>query len=347
MKKEIVTFGEIMLRLSKPGAQRTCQGHSFDASYGGSEANVAVSLATMGDSVTYVTRVPDTDLGKAALMQLREMGLDLRFVTRGGKRLGTYYFEPSAAMRGSRIVYDRDNSSFNTMDPTELNWHEILANARLFHCSGITCATSAESRDATFAAHAAAQEMGIEMTCDINYRKNLWRYPGADAQSTLRALVAPADVVFGDQDEWCVVSGIKPIPFNAVDSSFRFDTAAYEQYFAELHRLFPHCRRMLMAHRNQMSFNHHVLAGVLWADGKLYYSRTYDVNPIVDQMGVGDAWIAAFIHARLQWPDDDARCLDFSVSAAALKNTIAGDANLVSEEEVLDNMTNSSGRIKR
>jgi 2-dehydro-3-deoxygluconokinase len=347
MGKKIVTFGEILLRLSKHGSERLFQGRAFDANYGGSEANVAVSLATLGDDVEYVTRVPDNAIGTAALMHLKEFGLNVSHVVRGGKRLGTYYFEPAAAMRGSNVVYDRDDSSFNTMSYGDIDWRPIFDEARLFHCSGITCATSLDAMKTTMEAVEMADERGIELTCDINYRKNLWRYPGADAHRTLHDLMQYSGFIFGDQNEWYVASGIDPIPFPALDNSFRFDLDAYRRYFDNLHEQFPRCHRMLMAHRNQISFNHHVLAGVLWVDGKIYTSRFYDANPIVDQMGVGDAWVAAFIHARGLWPDDDQRCLEFSVSAAALKNTVAGDQNLVTEQEVLTNMTSSGGRIDR
>jgi 2-dehydro-3-deoxygluconokinase len=347
MEKKIVTFGEIMLRLSKHGSERLFQGRAFDANYGGSEANVAVSLATLGDNVEYVTRVPDNAIGTAAIMHLREMGLDTSHVVRGGKRLGTYFFEPSAAMRGSSVVYDRDDSSFNTMSADDIQWEPIFEGARLFHCSGITCATSLAAMQSTMTAVKLADKLGIELTCDINYRKNLWRYPGANAHRTLHELMQYSGFIFGDQDEWYVASGLKPIPFNALDDSFRFDLDAYGRYFDELHRQFPRCHRMLIGHRNQLSFNHHVLAGVLWVDGKIYTTRTYDVEPIVDQMGVGDAWVAAFIHACCKWPDDDQLCLDFSVSASALKNTIPGDQNIVSEQEIIKNMSSKSGRIDR
>lgn len=347
MTKKIITFGEILLRLSKHGSERLFTGNAFDANYGGSEANVAVSLAVLGDEVEYVTRVPDNAIGEAALMHLREMGLDVSHVVRGGRRLGTYYFEPAAAMRGSKVVYDRDDSAFNTMSYGDIDWKPIFNEARLFHCSGITCATSEDAMKTTMEAVEMADEQGIELTCDINYRMNLWKYPGADAHRTLHQLMQRSQFIFGDQNEWYVASEQPPIPFTALDESFQFDMDAYRRYFDGLHQQFPRCQRMLIAHRNQLSFNHHVVAGVLWADGKIYTSRIYDVEPIVDQMGVGDAWVAAFIHARGKWPNDDQRCLDFSVSAAALKNTIVGDQNLVSETEIINNMHGSGGRIER
>ena len=261
---KIVTFGEIMLRLSKHGAMRLSQGNSFDANYGGSEANVAVSLAMLGDDVEYVTRVPDNAIGEAALMHLREYGVDVRHSVKGGKRLGTYYFEPSAAMRSSRVVYDRDDSAFNTLSFGDIDWAPILKEVGLFHCSGITCATSQAALDTTMDAVRRAFDSGVELTCDINYRGNLWKYPGANARKALDELMQYSSFIFGDQNEWYVASGLDPIPFTALDESYQFDLDAYRRYFDQLHKMFPRAERMLMAHRNQLSFQHHVNAGVLW-----------------------------------------------------------------------------------
>ncbi len=344
---KVVTFGEILLRLSKNDSQRLFQVGGFDANYGGSEANVAVSLAQLGDRVEYVTSVPDNNLGEAALMHLRQLGLDVSHVARRGKRLGTYYFEPSAAFRGTQVVYDRDGSSFNTMEYGDINWEPVLADATLFHCSGITCATSKAALDTTMDAVEMAHERGIELSCDINYRSSLWKYPGADARTATQELMKYSAFVFGDQNEWYVATGLEPIPFTALDKSYQFDLDAYRLYFDKVHRMFPNCRRMLMAHRNQLSFQHHINAGVLWVDGEIRTSRIWDINPIVDQMGVGDAWVAAFIHAMHRWPGDDRQCLEFSVSASALKNTISGDQNLVTEDEIIANMTAKGGRIDR
>lgn len=344
---KIVTFGEIMLRLSKHGAMRLTQGNSFDANYGGSEANVAVSLAILGDDVEHVTRVPDNAIGEAALMHLREYGVDVRHAVEGGKRLGTYYFEPSAAMRSSRVVYDRDDSAFNTLSFGDIDWAPILKEVGLFHCSGITCATSQAALDTTMDAVRRAFESGVELTCDINYRGNLWKYPGANARKALDELMQYSSFIFGDQNEWYVASGLDPIPFTALDESYQFDLDAYRRYFDRLHKMFPRAERMLMAHRNQLSFQHHVNAGVLWVNGEIYTSRICDIQPIVDQMGVGDAWVAAFIHARHRWPDDDRLCLEFSTAAASLKNTVPGDQNLVSEQEILAAMQGGNGRIDR
>ena len=336
-RNKIVTFGEVLLRLSKDNSRRLSQGRDFHGNFGGSEANAAVSMAMFGNKVEYVTRLPRNDMGTACLRSLREYGLYLSHVCWGGERLGTYYFEAAAAMRNSRVVYDRKGSSFYSMTPGMIDWHDVFSDAYLFHCSGITCALSYEAQDATFEAVRIADEMGLTITCDINYRKNLWKY-GADAHDVLHRLMQHSTFIFGDQNEWEVASGLPHIPFTASDSNYRLDIPAYEAYFANLHQQFPRCRQMLIALRNQITTNHHTLTGVLWSDDTIYTTHIYDISPVIDPMGVGDAFVAAFIHARSKWGDDPQRCLDFSLAASQLKNSVQGDFNLVTEEEVTEQM---------
>lgn len=348
MKTKIVTFGEILLRLSKPNYSRLFQGHTFYGNYGGSEANVAVSLAYLGNQVEYVTRVPFGPMGDAAMMHLREFGLNVSHVVRGGDRLGTYYFEEAVAMRNSRVVYDRKDSSFYTLKRGMIKWDKILDDAKLFHCSGITCAISRDAMETTMDAIKMAVSKGLVIACDINYRKNLWGY-GLEPHDVLYQMMQYSDIIFGDQNEWEVASGVKHVPFEALDADYKIDQVAYETYFRKMHKLFPKCKKMVMAVRNQIASSHHTLSGLLYdaLEDKLYMSRIYDISPIVDPMGVGDAFVAAYIHACQKWTNDNQRCLDFSLSASALKNTVPGDQNLVSEEEIITNMTSSGGRIQR
>lgn len=344
MEKKIVTFGEVLLRFSKNDHLRLSQGSRMMGNYGGSEANAAVSLAMFGNRVEYVTRVPDNTLGRAALMRLREYGLNVDHVCMGGNRLGTYYFEEAAAVRNSKVVYDRKDSSFYSMQPGMIPWREVFADAHLFHCSGITCAVSQSAQDTTFEAVRTADEMGLTIACDINYRKNLWNY-GAKASEVLHRLMQYSDFVFGDQNEWEVVSGLPHIPFEALDADYELNLAAYEEYFAQLHKQFPRCGQMLMGLRNQITTSHHTLSGILWSaegggKGKLYTTRIYNIDPVIDPMGVGDAFVAGFLHARGRWGGDLQRCLDFSLAASQLKNSVTGDFNLVTEDEVLEQMEN-------
>ena len=333
--KRIVTFGEILQRWSPQGAWRIGQRDMWEGQFGGSEANVAVSLSLLGNSVGYVSRIPSNVVGDACLRKLRYYGVDVSDVVRGGDRLGTYYFERAADLRRSLVVYDRQGSSFYSTAPGMFPWRNIFARTDIFHCSGITCAVSQSAADATFEAVRTAKEMGLGITCDINFRKNLWKYEGADAHATLNALMQYSDFIFGDQDEWEVATGVPKIPEDHMMSDSILDMDAYGRYFDEMHRQFPNCRAMMLGLRNQLTTSHHTLTALLWYEGTIYRTRIYDICDIIDSVGVGDAFVAAYIHASQKWPGDPQRCLDFCVAAAMMKNSIMGDFNLVTEEEIL------------
>ena len=348
MNTKIVTFGEILLRLSKPGYQRLTQGHRMLGNYGGSEANTAISLAYLGNNVEYVSRLPYGAMGDAALMHLREYGLNVSHVVRGGERLGTYYFEEAVAMRNSQVIYDRKNSAMYSLKRGMVEWDKVLGDAAVFHCSGITCAISRDSMESTMEALQLAEAKGLTIVCDINYRKNLWGY-GMQPHDVIYNMMQYSDIVFGDQNEWEVASGVKHIPFNALDAGYVINREAYQEYFRKMHVLFPKCKKMVMALRNQLASSHHTLTGLLYdaVHDSLYTTKIYDIQPIVDPMGVGDAFVAGYIHAHQKRAADNQYCLDFALSASALKNTIPGDQNLVTEEEIISNLTSSGGRIQR
>lgn len=335
MENKIVTFGEILLRLSKHSRKRLIQTGDFVEHFGGSEANVAVSLSTLGDNVQYITRVPDNLIGKAVSLKLRTYGVNTNSFIYGGARLGSYYFEEAAAMRNSSVVYDREDSSFYTLEPGMIDWKKVFENAALFHYSGISCAVSQSAFYASWEAVRTAENMHIPVSFDVNYRKNLWKY-GADATDWLRMLAGHADIIFGDQHEYEVISGLPAVPFEAVDKNYDIDTEAYRRYFEKVANMYPRCRVFLMAARNQIASSHHTLSGMLYFHGKLYTTRVYDIEPIVDPMGVGDAFIAAYLHAYQHWYNDPQKCLDFSLTASALKNTIPGDFNLNTEDEIFE-----------
>ena len=338
MKNKVVTFGEILLRFSKPDYLRLSQGNRFIGKYGGSEANVAVSLAMQGDEVEYVSAVPANDIGRAARQSLQEFGVGTHHIVTTGTRLGTYYFEEAAALRNSRVAYDRDGSAFSLLRPGMIDWHEALRDAAVLHCSGISCAISQGAADATFEAIETANAMGITISCDINYRKNLWKYDGADPHETLIRLMQYSDIIFGDAIEWYVVSGHPQVPFKALTTDYQMELPAYEDWLGALHEQFPRCSKLLIGTRNQVSSNHHLLTGVLLSDGTMYHTHIIDIPQIIDPMGVGDAFAAAMIHSHLHYPDNPQFFLDYSLAAAALKGTIPGDFNLSTEEEILDSL---------
>ena len=248
----IVTFGELLLRFSKPGSLRLTQGDMFTSKYGGSEANVAVSLAAQGEHVRYITRLPDTAVGRAGAMSLAQLGVDVSNVLYGGTRIGTYYFEPAAGMRAAKVVYDRDHSAYYDLKPGMIPWREILKDATVFHVSGITAAISQQAADATFEAMDIADELGIAVSFDINYRKNLWKY-GSDPRETLQRMLARCDMMFGDAIEFEWISQHQQPPFTATDTHFEMQMEAYGEWFDELHAAFPRCRQWLMGMRNMVS----------------------------------------------------------------------------------------------
>ena len=229
--KKIVTFGELLLRFSKPGQLRLTQGDLFTCKYGGSEANVAVSLATQGENVTYITRLPDTPVGHAGAMNLAQLGVDTSCVLYGGQRIGTYYFEPAAGMRAAKVIYDRSGSAYYDLKPGMIPWREILKDCDYFHVSGITAAISPQAADATFEALDIADDLGVTVCFDINYRKNLWKYEGAAPRETLSRMLSRCDMMFGDAIEFEWLSQHKQPPFTATDSNFEMQMKEYGEWF--------------------------------------------------------------------------------------------------------------------
>ena len=336
--EKIVTFGELMLRFSKPDKKRLSQGNIFCGNYGGSEANVAVSLAMQGAEVEYVTRLPDTQMGHAGAMKLRELGVGTNFVLYGGDRIGTYYFEEAASIRNASVTYDRANSAYYYLEPGMIDWRRALKGASVIHVSGITAAITQPAADATFEALDTAVEMGLTVSIDLNYRKNLWRYEGAQPRETLKRMMAYADVMFGDVIEYEFITQHEKIPFKPLTPDYDMHLDAYREWYEEIRPLCPHCRKIMIGMRNQISSSHHMLTALLWADGKMYNSPIVDIPNVVDPMGVGDAFDGGFIHALRLFPDDNQRILNYSLAAASLKNTIAGDFNLSTEEEIMEVM---------
>ena len=329
MGKKIVTFGELLLRFSKPGQLRLTQGDLFTSKYGGSEANVAVSLATQGEDVTYITRLPETPVGRAGAMNLAQYG---------GQRIGTYYFEPAAGMRAAKVIYDRSGSAYYDLQPGMIPWREILKDCAYFHVSGITAAISPQAAEATFEALDIADELGVTICFDINYRKNLWKYEGAEPRKTLSRMLSRCDMMFGDAIEFDWLSQHPQPPFTATDSHFEMQMKEYGEWFDELHAQYPRLKHWMMGMRNIVNSNHHTLTALLWTEGQLLQAPIMDIPDVVDPVGVGDAFVGGWLHAVNLYPDDMQKQLNYSLAAAALKNTIPGDFNLSTESEVLDVM---------
>jgi 2-dehydro-3-deoxygluconokinase len=338
--RKIVTFGELLLRFSKEEHQRLSQGRYFTSMYGGSEANVAVSLATLGDNVEYVTCLPETPVGHAGAQNLMQLGVGMRHTLWGGSRIGTYYLEPAAGMRSSKVIYDRNGSAYSELRPGMIPWHDILRDARVLHVSGITTAITRNAADATFEAMDIADEMGVKVSFDINYRKNLWRY-GAEPRETIGRMLSRCDLMFGDAIEFEWLCQRKQPPYTATDTKFEMQMDEYREWFEELHEQYPRCQRWLMGMRNMVASSRHLLTALLYTcegEGdsyRLLRAPIHDINGVVDPSGVGDAFMAGMLHVTGMKQVSEQWLLDYALAAAAIKNTIVGDCNLATDDEIL------------
>lgn len=344
--QKVITFGEIMLRLATPGYQRFIQSTSLGATFGGGEANVAVSLANYGIPVEFVTRLPQNDIANWCISDLRKYNVGTREILRGGERVGIYFLETGAVARPSKVVYDRANSSIASVEKGMFNWREILKEATWFHWTGITPALSQGAADACLEAIQTANEMGVTVSCDLNYRKNLWKY-GKKASEIMPALVEGCDVILGNEEDAEKVFGIKPEGFEVAHTGGEVDAAEFESVCKQLMQRFPRAKKVIITLRGSINANHNTWGGCLYSD-KLYQSRRYDITHIVDRVGGGDSFMGGLIYGLLTYKDDDQQALDFAVAASCLKHTVYGDFNLVSAPEVETLMKgDGSGRVVR
>jgi len=345
MEKKVVVFGEIMLRLSTPDYLRFSQATSLNATFGGGEANVAVSLANYGLPVEFVSRMPENDIAKACLMDLKRYGVGVKHVVKGGSRLGIYFLETGAVSRGSKVIYDREYSAISEIKKGLINWDEVLEGATWFHWTGITPAISQSAADVCLEAIETANTKGITVSCDLNYRKNLWKY-GKTAGQVMPKLVAGTDIVLGNEEDAAMVLGVHP---EGVDvTSGQVEAEAYESVSKQIMEAYPRCKMVITTLRGSISANHNNWAGVLWDGKKLFKSRQYQITHIVDRVGGGDSFMGGLIYGLLNYGSDHQKALDFAVAASALKHTIYGDFNLVTVDEVQKLMAgDASGRVAR
>lgn len=346
MAKRIITFGEILLRFTTPGHFRLQQARSFDTNFGGSEANVAVSIANYGGDVAFVSCLPDNPLGEIGLMRLREHRVNADHVMMvKNERLGTYYFEKAADMRKSTVIYDRSDSAFAHLVPGMINWEKIFQGAEIFHFSGIDAALTQGLTDVCFEAIEIAEKMGLKISCDINYRKNLWQY-GKTAEEVLVPLMQHADILFGSSSEYEKALGLKDPKFKCTSSADHIDTYAYQAYCEKVKEMMPKAEYIFICLRNVMSTEHHVIGGVLYSEGSLKYTRVYNINNVIDCLGVGDAFVGAMLYACQHYKSDQDK-VDFATAGSVLKNTIVGDYNIVSKDEVESLMKGGDAEVGR
>lgn len=345
MKDKIVTFGEIMLRLVPPGFERFIQARQFNASFGGGEANVAVSLANFGLKVDYVTRLPKNDLAEACLMDLRKYKVGTDKIIYGGDRLGIYFLENGAVARASKVIYDRANSSIAGIQPGMIDWDSVFEGVRWFHWTGITPAISEGAALTCKEAIAAANTKGITVSTDLNFRKNLWKW-GKKASEVMPDLVAGCDIILGNEEDAAMVFGIHPD--GADVSGGHVEAAAYESVCRKMMKKFPGAKKVIITLRGSLNANHNTWSGVLFDGKKLYEAPVYDITHIVDRVGGGDSFMGGLIFGLITWPEDNQRALNFAVAASCLKHTIIGDFNLVTVSEVESLLGgDGSGRVNR
>lgn len=344
---KVVTFGEIMLRLGAPGYLRFTQCNQLDMTFAGAEANVAVSLANYGIRSDYITCLPNNPIAEKCLMELRAHKVNIDNIIRRGERIGILYLETGSVVRPSKVYYDRSNSSFATIQPGMVDWREILKDADWFHWTGITPALSQSAADACLEAIKVANSMGISISCDINYRANLWKY-GKSASEIMPSLVEGCDIILGNEEDCEKVFGIKPDNFNAEHTNGEIDQELFKSVCSQMMSKFPKCKKMVVTLRGAVNANHNTWSGVLYSEGILRKSKMYDITHIVDRVGGGDSFMGALIYALLTYRNDDQKALEFAVAASCLKHTIWGDFNLVSKEEVEQLLSgDSSGRVNR
>ena len=339
----VVTFGELMLRLKSPQFERLMQSALLEATFGGAEANVAVSLAQYGMPVSFVTAVPANPVGEAALQTVRAFGVDTQYIRRSGERLGIYFLESGANQRPSRVTYDRSGSSIASARAGDFKWDEIFQGATWFHVSGVTPAISQSAADLTLEAVGVARSLGITVSCDYNYRKNLWKY-GKKAPEVMREVVSKVNVGIANEEDCEKALGIH----SGVDvDSGHLDVERYRRIAESVFDAFPNLEKQVITLRESHSADTNGWSAVLYNGRELLSSRQYEITDIVDRVGAGDSFAAALIYA-LGSGADDQRALEFATAASCLKHSIPGDFNRVSVSEVEALMKGeASGRVQR
>ncbi len=338
---EFVAFGEIMLRLSPPGRQRILQANSFDAAYGGGEANVAVTMAQLGVASRFVTALPDGDLGQAAINALRKWGVDTSRVVRSGERLGIYFLEHGASQRPSVVLYDRKGSAVSDVEPAAFDWDEILQGAKWFHFTGITPALSDSAAKATEHAAKAAKRLGLMVSCDLNYRKKLWTRERAEA--TMSILMKHVDVLIANEEDCESVFGISGEGSDVEGG--RIDHGRYEDVANQIKDRFG-IGTTAITLRESHSASHNGWSAMLKTGGRSYFSRPMEID-IVDRVGSGDAFAAGLIYAQMKAlaPQE---AIEFASAAGCLKHSVPGDFNVVSLAEIEALARGGgSGRVQR
>ena len=340
---KVVTLGEIMLRLSPPGYQRFAQARDFEINYGGAEANVAASLAEFGHHSVFLSKIPENAIGDAAISTLRSLKVDCDHIARGGKRLGIYFLENGASIRPSSVVYDRADSSVTKASPDEFDFDEIFKDADLFHVSGITPVLSEEAKELTFAALKKAREHHVTVSFDLNYRSKLWTSDIEGKQKMLSDMMEYVDICFGNARDAAKCLGYTEDGVDFIDGEYNICVDEKHMHNVLNHYHFTH---LITTLRNSISASDNGWSGAVCTADDYYKGRDYKLH-IVDRVGGGDSFASGFLHGILA-DMGSRKALEFGLAAAAIKHTIPGDLNFITESEVLSMIEgDGAGRVQR
>ena len=335
----LVCFGEILLRLNAPNHKRLSQTESFESLYAGSEANVAVLVNQLGAPVSFVTKVPDNDLGEAALQAVRQLGVDTSFVLQNGERLGIYFTELGAGSRPSRVIYDRADSAFAKIKPGEIDWNNVFQNAFWFHWSGISAAVSQSAADVCAEAIAEAKRKNITISADFNYRSKLWKY-GKKPSEVMPALLQQCDVVICDFDSLKLYLDIDAPKAPSKEEAFK-------QSCDSIRKKLPNIKSIAMSFRETTHSGSDIYTGAVQTSGSTSFSKAYPLGQVIDRIGSGDAFTAGLIYAlSMKW--EAQRVVQYATACGVLKHSMPGDFTILKKEEIEEFLNESvRGRIVR
>lgn len=348
MSDKVVTFGEVMLRLKSPGFQLFLQSPSFEATFGGGEANVAVSLANFGLDVAFVTALPGNPIAERCEGYLRSQGVDISHIIRSQGRMGIYFLEAGANQRPSKVIYDRSGSAISKCTPDSFIWESIFEEASWFHVTGITPALSPSSAEAVINAVRKAKDMGLTVSCDYNYRSKLWKY-GKQAYEVMPEIVKYVDIGIANEEDCQLSLGIE-VSSDSWEESIetgKLDTSRYQTLCEKVTQSFPNLKIQAITLRESISASHNNWSACLFNGKDFFVSQRYEITDIVDRVGGGDSFAAALIYGLIKgMPDEEA--LNFATAASCLKHSIPGDANLANTADVQKLVSGkSSGRVQR
>lgn len=346
--KKVVSFGEILLRLASPEHSRFVHSDHLNATFGGGESNISISLANYGIPTEFVTRLPNNEIGDWCISDLRKYNVDTSHIIRGGERMGMYFLETGSVARRSKVIYDRKNSAIANIKPGMIDWKEIFKGAQWFHWTGILPAISQSAADACLEAITVANEMGLTVSADLNFRDSLWKY-GKSAREVMPDMLKGCDIIHGimleniEDEKRIFAPRIENYTPSIRCNEVNFDE--FEKASQEMMQRFSKVKKIIITLRGSINASHNTWGACLFSD-KLYQSKRYDLTHIVDRVGGGDSFFAGLIYGFITFPNDDQKALEFATAASSLKHTVYGDFNITNIKEIEQIMRGDvSGRL--